>query len=343
MEVRATYKRDELPSWILERLDEANVFFSREYDAYTCARGERTCYLWSPQFVMPVRVKRVAILAGGSLDTEPFALDPDATADDLQSFFDACCAHIKRHHVAHWVETGISSCFTVYPTLKGGVSYRSGNLVLDLSKSEDELLKGMHGKQRNMVRRGEREGVEIVRGTGPELRHDYKSIEDQVWERVGYAKREESHYDLLFDSMPSSSTLAIAYKDGVPQAGIILLESKAMAYYHHGASRNRPTPGAHAYLMWREICRLREEGVRALNMEGFTREPDPDSKVFGIQQFKMRFGVEVVDTYDFKYVASKPMHAAYREAVVLRYHGTFEDIYDRNEKRYPVDQPLPER
>lgn len=333
--IKEAWDRKDLPDKIISKLDNANVFFSEEWFNYTKARNENICYLWNDIYILVIRVKKVAFLRGGILESEPFKILENENESNEKKFITDCCNFIKKNKKIDWVQTEISANFLTYP--ENAVVYGAGNFILDIENaSEEELFKKVHSKNRNMIRRGEKEKIKIIR-EGNQLVEDYKKIEDQVWKRSNSKVRDLEHYKQILDNMPNTSSLVIGYKDNIPEAGAIFLYNKQMGYYYHGASKDKQTPGAHNYVIWEEILYLKSLGVKKINFVGYRRktEINPNVKAFGIQNFKERFGGDVLETYGFKFVCSKFKYIIYRLTNVLLYHNSYKDVFDKRSKHYP--------
>lgn len=170
--IKFTTLREHLPEMILNKLSEANVFFSEEYYNYTRARHEEIYYFWNDRYILSVRVKKVFIFRSGLLDSEPFSFTPDNLLNYQKVFMNECCEYIKKNNLLDWIQSGISANFLVYPD--NSVVYGAGNYILDIENhTEEELFRKLHSKNRNMVRRGQREGITILR-KGDNLISDYK-------------------------------------------------------------------------------------------------------------------------------------------------------------------------
>lgn len=341
--IKFTALRNELPNMTLERLSEANVFFSREYYDYIKSRNEEIYYFFNNKYIIPIRVKKAFIFSAGLLDSEPFCLTSKNSLKCEKAFLNKCCKYIKKNHLLDWIQSEITADFLVYPD--NAVVYGSGNYILDIENhTDEELFRKLHSKNRNMVRHGEREGVTVLR-EGGKLISDYKRVEDQVWERSNAAPRSMEYYNRIYEHMPNTSSYAVAYKDGIPEAGAIFLYTKAMGYYYHGASKTKPTPGAHNYLIWDEILYLKHLGVKKINFVGYRREKEAglNSKALGIQKFKERFGGDVLLTYSFKYEFSRIKYKLYRIANMIINREQFKDHYDFRKRNYPeynIKMPL---
>ena len=326
----------DLPQKLKDQFADATVFYSGEWYAYNKQRNEEMIYLWDEHYVLVVRVKTVLFLKGGILDAEPYCIDDSDTFDRQQKFLDECCRVIKKKRLADWVQTEISANFMSYPS--DAVVFGAGNYMITLENcTDDDLMQKMHTKNRNMIRRGQREGVSILR-SGDRLLEDYKSVEDQVWERQGRPLRGLDHYGSIARNMPNCSSVAVAYNsEGEAEAGVLFLYTKAMGYYHHGASRTSHTIGAHNYLLFDQLCYLKDKGMKKVCFVGYRRpsESGRNAKADNIQKFKERFADEELLTFGFKVELNKFHYMLYRLADMVLHKEPYEDLYDSRSKNYP--------
>lgn len=326
----------DLPPEIKEKLNDANVFYTCEWYEYNKGRNEEMIYLYDESYILVVRVKTVRVLKGGILDSEPHCLCGEDGFEKQQVFLDKCCEVIKKQKLTDWMQTEISANFLSYPT--GSVVYGAGNYMLTLENCSDEdLMQKMNTKNRNMIRRGEREGISIER-SGEHLVEDYKGIEDDVWMRQSRSTRSLEHYADIIRLMPNTSSLAVAYNTaGVPEAGVFFLYTKAMAYYHHGASKSEHTVGAHNYLLFRQLCYMKDLGVKKVCFVGYRRasEYGRNAKADNIQKFKSKFADETLETFGFKVEFNKLHYKLYRLANMIINKDQFQDLYDSRSKNYP--------
>ncbi len=326
----------EIPKAIQDKLTEATVFYSCEWYEYNKARNEMILYCWDDSYIIAVRIKKVLFLKGGILDSEPFCFRNNDSFEKQQRFLNQFCNLVKKERMSDWIQTEISANFLSYPT--GAVVFGAGNFMLTLENcSDEELLQKMHSKNRNMIRRGMREGITVSR-SGKNLISDYKSVEDQVWERQGRPTREIEHYSDIVQYMPTTSSVAVAYNQaGVPEAGVLFLYTNAMGYYHHGASRTDHTVGAHNYLLFRQLCYLKNNGVKKVCFVGYRRESEHgrNSKADSIQKFKEKFSDQTLETFGFKVEFNKLNYKLYRFANMIINKEQYEDLYDSRSKNYP--------
>jgi len=329
-----TSDRNTLPEAIQSKLCDANIFFSDAYDRYTRNRGEETIYFWNNKEILPLRIKHAFFLTGGVFDTEPFCLEENVGEEEKQNFLDSVCFLLKKVKV-HWVVCSQTSSFIVYPRYAKVVP--KGNLIVDLQLSEEKLFQNIHSKHKNSIRRAEKNDVRILYNT-KEVLNDYRKIEVETWKRSGGKGRTIAYFDGIFESLPNNADFSVAYKDGDPQAGGVFLYNTAMGYYLHGSTKSKPEPGAANYLLWNEMLRLKENGTRMFNFVGYRLNPDENSKLYGIQHFKERFGGIIYPSFNFRYVSNNFMYKLYCLAMQLKSHNKFKkykDAIDEQIAKYP--------
>lgn len=327
-------EREQLPIDIKDKLDGANFYYTEAYENYTHQRNEKIYFFWDDKFVISLRVKTVFMIRGGVFDTEPFKISNEANEKDEQYFIDEVCSNLKNEGV-QWVVCAQTSSFTVYPN--GSKTVPKGNLIVDLKLTEDELFQKVHSKHRNSIRRAERSEVQIAR-SGENIVEDYKSIEEQTWERSNRSGTDLRYYKRIAECLPNNADIVVAYKDGKPQAGGVFFYNKEMSYYLHGSTKNNPEPGAANLLLWDEMIKLKREGVKKFNFVGYRLNPEEGSKLYGIQHFKERFGGTLYKSYNFRYVSNNLAYKMYCLAMQLKSSNktvSYHDAIDEQIDKYP--------
>ncbi len=177
--------------------------------------------------------------------------------------------------------------------------------ILNLEKSEDELLSAMRKTTRYMIRQAQKSQVEIIISTDPKdiaqynelylatvARHDFIPFSQEYLEKELAAFSADKQVEIFF-----------AKHNGKIVSGAIIIYWQKTAYYHQGASDNSGTPsksGASYLLQWQIIKRAKELGCTAYNFWGIVpqmrRLEDLNSRKFknhpwyGLSLFKMGFG-----------------------------------------------------
>ncbi len=322
MDFYATY--EEIPKSILLKLENANVFFSKEYYNYVTLTGSRIVFLANDNYIIPYEVRKKYIFSFGRYLSEPFCLnDTLNTIENRKVFIDSAQKHISSKKISDWQDSvGAYTMFDVYPSTSKRIGF--GNLVIDLENDLDTLFSNMTSKHRNMVRRAEKDGVMVKIG-GSELLDDYCYIDSQTWKRSGQPSVDHRFYENILTHMPSSALVAISYFDGKPQSGMISYYNEQIMYYMYGASIDRPAIGATNLLHWEIIKEMKARGVRKYSFVGYRLNVDLDGKLAGIQHFKKGFGGELFEGYLFKETFSQRKRKIFELLYKLKNRTEFEN------------------
>ncbi len=168
--------------------------------------------------------------------------------------------------------------------------------ILDLSKSEEELLCAMHHKTRYNIRLAERKGVEIKIG-GLEF--------DQVWHlfeqtgtRGGFKLHSKKYYEKQLEALKGSDCrmfLAAAFVEGRAVAATIMNDFGDTRTYVHGASDHEHRKlMAPSLLHWQLIQDTKQKGFKWYDWWGVAPADAENHAWAGISRFKRGFGGEDV-------------------------------------------------
>lgn len=209
--------------------------------------------------------------------------------------------------------------------------------ILDLSKSEEEILAGMKNKWRYNVRLAAKKNVTVETHDASE--NDFSkyfdifySLFEATSKRDGVSFHGKKYYtDLLKMSAEDKNnprvTLYLAKHENDYLAGIITLFCSGEAVYLYGASGNIKRNLMPAYLLqWTAICDAKKYGCPCYDFYGMPPEADEKHPMHGLYLFKTGFGGKIVHrpgSYD--YVLKKNWYALYSFAEKLRawWHKVF--------------------
>lgn len=322
-----------LPDTVRDNLSYANVFYSFDYYNNVKGRGQNMMYLWSEDYILALRIRTKLFFKVAICDSEPFRfLSSDIT--DERAFLDDVMKILKKEGV-QWTFSTPTSRFQYYPV--GSSVVKSGNHVIDLTLSEDELWAKVHSKHRNSIRRGEKSNIEIIIG-GKELLSEYSPISASTYERSHKSDGGLSYLESIISNLDDCEKIMIARFEGQVHAGGMFYYNNAIAYYLHGASIGRPEPGATNYLLWKAILYFKKLGVKEFSFVGYHFDPDPGSKLDGIQRFKERFGGKLEESFYFRNVQNKFFYNVYKLYMQLVSGSPltkYKDAIDEQIDKYP--------
>jgi len=157
--------------------------------------------------------------------------------------------------------------------------------VLDISKEEDELFAGMRKTTRNLIRRGEREGVRVVRGNLAEFYTLYKETE----KRQHFVAFSENYLAKELEAFGDNAQIFLAKHEGIILAGAFIVFYGGTTYYHHGASTHSPLPAAYS-LQWEIIKEAKKRGMKWYDFWGCVPQSATQHPWWGTSLFKRGFG-----------------------------------------------------
>lgn len=163
--------------------------------------------------------------------------------------------------------------------------------IVKLGRSEDDLWAGIHQKTRNMIRKAQKEQVEIRESNGDHVALYYSMLQE-VLGRHDHPLLPQSFYQrIVRDLAPiGMARFTLAWHCEQAVAGLIALSFKDTIYYWSGASHlNSRAAAPNDILQWDMITWANAHGFKYYDL--LRIEPD---RLPGIAKFKMRFGGETV-------------------------------------------------
>jgi len=215
--------------------------------------------------------------------------------DIYQKTFDTNNNPSTQTESIHFPDLEISPKVAFYP-----YSY-----VIDLTKSEDELLAAMHSKTRYNIKVANRYGVKIEENSTDAGFEIYLKLLFDTTKRQGFYLHSENYHRQLWKTLKSTSMshIMLASYQGKVLSAFMLFTLKDKLFYPYGASldTNREVM-APTLLMWECIKYGRSLGLKTFDMWG-SLGPDAKEKEigYGFHRFKQGYGgqlVQFVGTFD---------------------------------------------
>lgn len=193
-------------------------------------------------------------------------------------------------------------------------------LLVDLRKTGDELLAGMHQKTRYNIRLAEKKQIEVRWGSDEATLETFYRLSKLTATRQNIGIHPIAHYRAILRGMGSGAEIALASLGTEPLAtGLFLRFGDAFTYQHGGSADERKELMAPHLLQWRAIQRAKQEGYRWYDFYGIAPEDATNHNWAGITRFKLGFGGERKDYPGaFNLVYQRNWYLAYRFAKRLR-------------------------
>lgn len=230
--------------------------------------------------------------------------------------------------------------------------------VLDLTKSEEELLKSFHPKTRYNIKIAQKYNVQVAEDNSKEAFEEYLKLSDETTKRQKFYAHTPSYHKKLWETIggqmtddrrqtpedkrqnknkltahlltatysPSSVSSAIRPPSSVfcplTLASWILFVFKDTLYYPYGASSSlyKETMASNL-IMWEAINFGKKIGLKKFDMWG-ALGPNPDEKDpwFGFHRFKKGYGAELTEFIgSFDFVLNSNLYNLYKIADKLRW------------------------
>jgi lipid II:glycine glycyltransferase (peptidoglycan interpeptide bridge formation enzyme) len=228
---------------------------------------------------------------------------PVCDVADREVVLDAISEYVQEHHPAvvltiepDWEEVVLPEDWRPSPN----TILIPRTLIIDLAKSEDELMAVMAKKTRQYIRKS---------GSEVEIRHlksrseidEALDIYRETAKRAGFALHGDDYYHDIFEKMGDYSPVFAAFKDGKMVAFLWLTVSGTTAFELYGGVNDAGQESRANYaLKWHAIKTMQKWGLRRYDLNGLLND--------GISTFKQSFSDhenKLIGTYD------KPLSSLY--------------------------------
>lgn len=165
-------------------------------------------------------------------------------------------------------------------------------VVIDLAKSEEELLTAMHHKTRYNIKVAEKHGIIVEDSKDIDV---FWKLMQKTTKRDKFNPHPKEYYKKLLEFFGDGSSikveLVLARHGNKPVAGALILLYGETAYYLHGASDHEYRSMMAPYLLhWENIKYLKEHGHKTYDLWGIDSAKWP-----GVTRFKLGWGGEQIN------------------------------------------------
>ena len=167
--------------------------------------------------------------------------------------------------------------------------------ILDLNKSEEEILAGASQGFRRKLRKAYKNEIEITADTSDEAINEFCRLEKLHAERQKYVAFSTSFLKKQFEAFREGNEVIIytAKKDGETLAQNFMIFYGNEASYHYGVSSELGTKYSAAPLLHMEAMNeARRRGIGRYNLWGIVGIEEKTHRFYGVSEFKRSFGCE---------------------------------------------------
>lgn len=191
------------------------------------------------------------------------------------------------------------------------------NFILDLTRSETELLQNMKPKTRYNVRLAEKRGVKITLDNSDLAFSQYLKLTQETTKRQKFYAHTSAYHTKMWKILNQAGIahLLKATYQGQVLVAWILFKWRDVLYYPYGASSSQHREVMASNLMMWEAIRFGQKiGCTSFDMWGcLGPDPDPKDPWYGFHRFKEGYGPQLYQTVgSWDYIINLPAYKLYR-------------------------------
>ena len=179
------------------------------------------------------------------------------------------------------------------------------NFLIDLTKTEDQLLLAMHPKTRYNIKLAQKKGVKVYDSTADSDFKTYLKLYFETTKRQKYFGHSPAYHQKVWETLKPAkmARVLIGQYQKKPLVAWMLLNFGDTLYYPYGGSSTEHKEIMASNLVaWEAICLGKRLNFKTFDMWG-ALPPDADktNPWYGFHRFKEGYGgkhVEYIGTYD---------------------------------------------
>jgi lipid II:glycine glycyltransferase (peptidoglycan interpeptide bridge formation enzyme) len=192
-------------------------------------------------------------------------------------------------------------------------------LLINLTKSEDDILKEMKQKGRYNIKIAEKNEIKIARGNA----EDFHKLYQQMAKRQKISYRNISYFQTLIDILSPKDYVQVfiakSLDETILASAIIVFYKDICIYLFGGSSDEQREKMAPYKLHWEIMREAKKRGCKYYDMFGIAPSDDQKHPWAGVTRFKKQFGGEEfqsLGSWDLIFSTSK--YQAFKIAEKLR-------------------------
>lgn len=187
----------------------------------------------------------------------------------------------------------------------GRAMFTPYSFILDISKSEEDLLKLMKSKTRYNIRVAQKHGVTVVEDSTDAGFEDYLKLLALTTKRQKFYSHDEKYHRGMWKHMKEAGIARVLkgiYQDKVIVAWVIFIYKDKLYYPYGSSSRDHRKVMASNLMMWETMRFGKRHNCKSFDMWGsLGPDPDKDDPWYGFHKFKKGYGgdlAEFAGSYD---------------------------------------------
>ena len=224
-----------------------------------------------------VYMRRITSLRGYYDSVTPYGyggvlFEGESSEHNLSAFWKAYLSKMEEEHI-------VDNFVRYHPILKNALPMRLISNVIDLGKtvaldlsSPEQIWDNITSKNRNMIRKAEKNGIEIHHGKDLELFNDFRRIYNATMDRDNAEKYyyfDEEFYDSIHRDLHDNYEMFFAVYDGqIVAMSIMLYGAKQMHYHLSGSMIEYRNLAPSNLLLYKAALWGYEQGFKSFHLGG---------------------------------------------------------------------------
>lgn len=169
------------------------------------------------------------------------------------------------------------------------------SLILDISRSENEILEKMKPKTRYNIGLAQRSGV-TINEVNEESLLTFHTLYCQTAQRNGFKPCGYKYFATMFQCLASTSgrselmLLLARHKNDILAGAIVGISGKAANFLYGASANTKRNLMAPSLMHWTAMRLVRDRGCATYEMGAVSPGLDPTSPFYGLYRFKTGFG-----------------------------------------------------
>ncbi len=196
--------------------------------------------------------------------------------------------------------------------------------VLDLAKSEDELLAAMHPKTRYNIKIAQKHNVTVLEDNSPAAFKEYLKLTEETTRRQGFFAHDTTYHKTMWETMHKAGIAHLftaSWEGSVLCAWIVFVWEDTVYYPYGSSSRDHREVMAPTLLLWEIAKWAKKKGLKYFDLWGaMGPDPDPGDPWYGFHRFKQGFNPRLVEfAGSFDLVIKPFLYSFYTFADTMRW------------------------
>lgn len=173
-------------------------------------------------------------------------------------------------------------------------TYPEATVILDISKSPEELLQNFHTKHRYNLNLSKKKNLEISFEINEKTINEFYYLQKVTSKRQGYIIKDFEYYNVLINTFNKKNKclLTTCYSEGNPISSWLFILNEGCGYYVYGGSDDSfKNLYPSTLVLWESILKLKDRDIKILDLFGACYDLNNEKDdYYGFTIFKLRFG-----------------------------------------------------